>query len=361
MAQNLSNRKSSVERKDRELLRAEGELQKFHQDFPDEASCRREAYKRSTGSCEIVCRKCGSKKTRVIDERSFLCLACHKKCWYTADTPFFKFKKVKPWLFAQWLLKKAIKLNGSQLASLLKISKSTGACIMRKVATLTDETLDETVAVQLPAVPCADNFIQLSEYKLVQEHLRVERRKVNLLKVPEILPEQEREQEQEQDIPIDFAQPSAKRLELEMLQSEKESRLLAALTDAPQGFDTLQDKVGFDVSSMLSLLTMLELNGLATRLAGDRYIKTIQPLEKPLEQPQKKSQTKRSRTMKTIESRNPNTPCVPIIVSIMDCVKSAVHDISKLIVNRIFQITGAAPCPNCIKLRACQENVDLLS
>ncbi|MDR3616712.1 MAG: hypothetical protein P4L53_24335 [Candidatus Obscuribacterales bacterium] len=323
MAQNQVERESGVERREREMLIARWEWHKFNQVFPDEDSCIKELYKRSHGDSKIVCRKCGSIKIRKIDERSFFCLTCYKKCWFTAGTPFVNFKKVKPWLFAQWLHKKGLRVSGSQLANLVMISKSSGAYIIRKIALLTERMTGDNDAAKLPMLPLSDNLIQFSEYKPIQEHLKVERRKVH----------QQKEPTQDQNQPVASVQSLVQTKQL-TLNSEKESKLYAALTETPQGFDSLCAKLDFDVQSMSSTLTILELNGLATRLAGDRYTKTERPREKP--------RTTGSGSKKSIDSRKQKSLRAPTLVSLINSIKSALQDISKIIIHEIIQIAGTA-------------------
>jgi hypothetical protein len=322
MAKNRVIRESSVAESERELLLAEMELRKFNRLRPDEASCIKDLYQRLTGSFEAVCRNCGGKRTKEIDERSFLCLTCHKRIWYTADTPFFKFKKIRPWLFAQWLLKKGIKLNGSQLAGLVKISKSTGNCIMRKVETLTAGITEESNGEKLSATAVPDAFMQLREHKRLQVHLKVERRKVIQTKEP--VPEQVQR--------IDLVQSSAELTPAKM--QRQASRLLATLTDIPQDFDTLVSKLGCDVPWMSATLTLLELDGLVTRLAGDCYVKAKKTEEMPRMKRNCVRQKKSSVPQKTLR--------VQIVVSIIDSIKLAWSDVSKIIVNQFRQLTGAA-------------------
>jgi hypothetical protein len=318
MAKNRVIRESGVAERDRELLLAEMELRDFNCLHPDEASCIKDLYKRFTGSFEAVCRKCGGKRTKEIDERSFLCLTCHKRCWFTADTPYFKFKKIKPWLFAQRLLKKGIKLNGSQLAGLVKISKSTGNCIMRKVETLTAGITEESKGEIFFATPVPDTLIQLREHKRLQDHLKAERRKVI----------QTKEQEQR----IDLVQSSAETTPAKM--QPQASRLLAALTEMPQNFDTLVNKLGCDVPWLSATLMLLELDGLVTRLAGDCYVNAKKTEEMPRMKRNHDRQKKSSGPHKTLR--------VQIVVSIIDSIKLAWSDISKIIVNQFRQLTSAA-------------------
>lgn len=328
MAKNKVNRESSVAEKDRELRMAEMELHKFNGLRPDEGSCIREVYRRLTGSFETVCHKCGGKKTKEIDERSFLCLTCHKRCWFTADTPLFKFKKVRPWLFAQCLLEKGIKLNGSQLAGLMKISKSTGYCIMKKVETLSAGMTQESNGKKLLAKPIPDIQIQLREHKRLQNHLAVARREV--IQTNESVPDREQDRYPEQN--CDLVQSSAVTTTAKM--QADEARLFAELTDIPQDFDALVHKLGCDVPWMSANLTLLELDGLVTRLAGDCYVKAKKTEEMP--------RIKRNCVGKKTSSVPQKTLRVQIVVSIIDSIKLAWSDISKIIVNQFRQLTGAA-------------------
>jgi hypothetical protein len=329
MAKNRVNRESSVAEKDRELLMAEMELHKFNGLRPDEASCIRDVYRRLIGSFETVCHKCGGKKTKEIDERSFLCLTCHKRCWFTADTPLFKFKKVRPWLFAQCLLEKGIKLNGSQLAGLMKISKSTGYCIMKKVETLSAGITEESNGKKLLAKPIPDIQIQLREHKRLQDHRKVEGR--GGIQTNE--PVQEREQDQDPEQNNDLVQSSAVTTTAKM--QAEEAKLFAALTDIPQNFDTLLNKLDCDVSWMSATLVFLELKGLVTRLDGDCYVRARKAEELP--------RVKRTRTRTRKEEASVCQKMrVPIVVSIIDSIKLAWFDISNIIVEQFRRLTGAA-------------------
>ena len=59
--------------------------------------------------------------------------------------------------------------------------------------------------------------------------------------------------------------------------SETASRLYAALSNLPIGFDQLIGSLAVSVSELSSAITILELKGLLTSLAGDRYVRAAQP------------------------------------------------------------------------------------
>jgi hypothetical protein len=164
--------------------------------------------------------------------------------------------------------------------------------------------IGETNTKKIPSITASTNLIQHSEYK----------------------PEQNKDQHNDQPMDLDQSFPGTEPLNL---QSEKETKLYSALTETPQDFDTLLAKLGFDVHSMASILTILELNGLVTRLAGDRYIKN----EKP--------RTSRHRTKKTIASASKKNRRVPTLGSMLDSLKSKLHVISSKILRKIFQISDA--------------------
>jgi hypothetical protein len=320
---------SKVESKERELLMAEQEWRRFNLQYPDEEACVKEVHKRHTGGAKIVCHKCGSEITSGVNERCFRCLTCHKRSWYTAGTPFVSFKKLKPWLFAQLLRQKGINVTGSQLADLLMISKTNGALIKRKVALLTDKRTAESGDANLPPALNSDNLIQFKEPRLNQNHLKDERRNSD-----EQLEANQR-QEQNEHTAVDAA-VKTKQTSVSSPQSQKEmeNRLYSILTNEPQDFESMFAKLDFSVSSLNATLVMLELNGLATRLPGERYIRT----EKAKEKTKNRSKIKG----KNLESNKPDFIRIPTFMSLVSSLKTIWKGISKVVLKEIRQLTGGA-------------------
>jgi len=192
--------------------------------------------------------------------------------------------------------------------------------------------MGDTNTIKIPSVAFIDNFIKRSNHKPAKKHPKAEQKAVEETEVEETKVERKAKQQEEQEQSIDLVQLTPKTDTLELL-SEKEARLYAALSTTPQDFDSLLAKVAFDVPSMSSTLTMLEIKELVTRVAGDLYVKAENP------------KISRSRTNKTIKSANPKTSRGPTIGSMIDSIKSTLQNISKKILTGIFQITGA--CTTC--------------
>ncbi len=172
--------------------------------------------------------------TSQVNERCYRCLTCHKRSWYTAGTPFVRFKKLKPWLFAQWLRQKGISVTGRQLADLLMISKASGAQITRKVAFLTDKRTAESSAVQLPTALNSNNLIQFSESRLNPNHLKDERNSNE-----QIVSNQKQNEHARIELAIETEQARLKSENAKEKEKERENRLLSALNNEPQDFDSL--------------------------------------------------------------------------------------------------------------------------
>lgn len=227
--------------------------QRFNTEFPTEEDCLEELYTRAAEEGLLKCRSCGSEHLdRTHGSRTARCRRCAKETWLTAGTFFHRIRQARPWLAAIWLMEHGVSLNSARFQRLVQIAYSSALAIFRKVSMVLDGQMGDGA----PSLPS-------SLFSL----LMCKRSRQTPSKAHPIAEQEEIERNH-------CAPAAASELSEEAELSEQEQTVCAALSSEPVHVDDLCRRLDVDVSKLAASLIMLELAGAATRMPGDRYVRS---------------------------------------------------------------------------------------
>ncbi len=302
--------------------------QQFNSQFRAEQDCVDELYRRFHEIGAIRCKHCGSHDVQhKPGARVIKCSLCKKTTWFLAGTFFNRIRLVRPWLTAIWLMERGARFNSSQLEKLITFTYSSTLNIFKKVTTVI-ESLMEAESLVVPSALFAPAVCKRSRETPAREHP---------------LAEQEELEKQRPDNAA-VSQPSCKggqRLVLppveasdsgsshdkrsdmkpctlsdektptsESTLAELERKVYEILSNQPAHFDSICQQTKMSAAEMSAALMLLELNGLAKRMPGDRYLRFI---------PRQSSGSSKSVDKSTMK----------IVSTIVDYVRVTFHGVSR--------------------------------
>lgn len=190
-------------------------------------------------------------------QRMYRCEMCRKEIWLTGGTFFDHVRKFRPYLATFYLLERGIVLSACDLSKVLSVSTCTADRIYKKVAKLVTEKMQASAAdvpsADLQGVVCRRTRETPSRQHPLAEEVAVQK----LLALQE---------------PADFDQES-KYPEL----SDTEKSVLELLSDTPIRFTDICEEMKLECANASAAIISLELRQLATRLNGDKYVRSDPP------------------------------------------------------------------------------------
>lgn len=247
----------------------------FNMRFPTEEDCLEELCRRLFSKKERRCKNCGSSiSTQNTISRAVSCMSCNSKCWTTAGTFFEGVRLVRPWLAAIWFLERGLIINSYRFHKMVGIAYSTALNIFRRITIALEERLGEDV-LELPAKSFSELVCRRSRETPARSHPRHEQvewtGKMNS-------PNEEIAEFLHGDA-VDIKAKSVEMVDVsyrppvELIGNE--GMVLGALSEVPLHFDLLSERSKLSTGELSSCLTMLELDGLVVRLAGDFYVRQV--------------------------------------------------------------------------------------
>ncbi|MBY0360089.1 MAG: hypothetical protein K2W82_18955 [Candidatus Obscuribacterales bacterium] len=246
-------------------------IRQFDKKFPHERDCVEELYRRIQKEQHLKCFNCRNKIKKEYGKRMTKCEHCHKEIWFTAGTFFNRIKLARPWLIAFWLIERGLLLSSSGFHRLIGIAQSTALNIFKKIMTVVQQTMSED---SLP--------VSSSEFSPIYCKRSYETQARNHPRTEEETKEEEEEEDGDNDENGDEDNRDRKNKNIISLNtdnidatqqlSEFERKVYALLSTESVPFEKLVFITKASVGTVSAAITMLELNGLVTRMAGDRYI-----------------------------------------------------------------------------------------
>lgn len=225
----------------------------FNNQFPTEEDCLEEVYKRANDGGMLKCHHCGNKDIeRDYGQRTFTCLSCKKTSWFTAGTFFHHMKLARAWLGAIWLMDHGQTISSLRFQKLAGIAYSSALNIFKKLTMVIESEMGED------AIAVSSSFFS----PLVGKRSRETPARAHPLAEQEEIEAQVLDNSKEGQESADVG---------ELAPGEKE--VYDVLSGEPVHFDVLCQRTGKAASNLSSSLMMLELAGLAKRIAGDRYVR----------------------------------------------------------------------------------------
>ncbi|MBY0359364.1 MAG: hypothetical protein K2W82_15285 [Candidatus Obscuribacterales bacterium] len=200
------------------------------------------------------------------------CKRCKKRIWLTGGTFFNHIRAAKPWLLAIWLIEQRIIISSSRFHRLAGVAQSSAHNIFKKITTVSQSHMQENT-VEVSSALFSLIFCKRSRETQARKHPLSEQEEMEKQSDSEIL------LETVSDCYTLEPQPETTTT-TDMNFEGLEKEIYDQLSTEPIHVDTLSHKTGMPANKISVALTMLELAGVAIRLAGDRYIKRIAELGK---------------------------------------------------------------------------------
>ncbi|MBY0357560.1 MAG: hypothetical protein K2W82_06115 [Candidatus Obscuribacterales bacterium] len=241
-------------------------LRQFNAKFPTEKDCLEELYRRAKVENVFCCRYCKNKKIeKKYGDRVGKCPRCYQRTWFTGGTFFNRIRTARPWLLAIWLMERGVVISSSRFHKFAGIAQSSALNIFKKIMMVVQNHMQE-VGETLPSSFFELVFFKRSRETKAREHPLSEQEEMEKqLAVPAV----SGDANCEKDIYNSLEAKEKESLGIEFDRCEKE--VYDILSADPIHIDTLCQKAKLPVNKISAALTMLELRGVAVRLAGDRY------------------------------------------------------------------------------------------
>lgn len=260
----------------------------FSSRFDTHDSCVNAVYEAACALGLVLCRYCGGCElagnhgTRILR-----CLNCNRDTWFTAGTFFNRMRRPRAWLAAIWFMEHGIAISSSRLSKLAQISQSSALVILKKLAIVLEDHMDDGCSAVHSSL-FADVICRRSRQTPASMHPRAEIDILNSDLDSNIAESSESNfGETNNDgslyqsaysghVSSDYSQEANSSDNAyegpEVGGLEKE--LYKLLSDEPISTEQLFNRVGVSISAVLASLVVLELEGFAVRLPGDRYVRS---------------------------------------------------------------------------------------
>lgn len=226
-------------------------FEEFIQEFPDEESCMESLLKKLSWR---RCRSCNSAElSRLAGSRSVVCTECGVAFSLTAGTFFHGIANARPWWAAIWLLGRGADLNPHQLHLMVGVAYSTASILMKKIWFAIHQVMMESPGIQQEN---SASFMEIFRRRSLESPSRQ-------------APRGEEEAAQAAD-----PNPNSSPCDVAFNLDEPQRRLLRLLSDVAQGSERLSDQAGLSIGDTAANLTILELEGLASRISADGFART---------------------------------------------------------------------------------------
>lgn len=247
-------------------------MEEFLKDYPTEQDWVDALCKFDNPNRHYSCKRCSAHGLERIDARTLQCPNCKTKLRLTAGTFFEGIREPKNWLFTIWLYERRIKINAFRFANFLHASYSATWKMFQKIAMVVDDLIRR---------PDVDGFELVSSRWFPEV---VFRRSTETPAGSHPIAEQDAIdlqliEETSATAAVSLMQTEAVELQSnENVQfggnsqlSDTEKLVLESLTEKPEWFDVLYDRLGMEPSQLASTLTILQLSGIVIRLPGERF------------------------------------------------------------------------------------------
>ena len=227
--------------------------EKFEKLFPTEETCIDSIFAAYAADKLIVCHWCNSTHTEKLDLRTFKCLSCKKKSFFTKGSFFQHVRRIKAMVGAMWLLENGVRFSACHFAELAGIAKSTATCMVKKIAMLILRTMDDARET-INSIEFMEIFIRRSFCTPALEHPRMEQ---------EIAEQQYLANSPEKQL--------AAHEKLIANLSSVEKSIYDLLDFTPTHCETIQDRLNIATATSAYALIRLELSGLITSPGACMY------------------------------------------------------------------------------------------
>lgn len=269
------------------------EMEQFNAEFPTDADCVDALC--ATSSSNRTCRKgCPNSNWIRVNDRTVQCSECNEKMHLTSGTFFENIRLVREWLFAVWLIDHRIEVNPSRFSKVTGVAYSTAWTMFLKLAMVLTNSVSETQAGDevpssrwMKVVTRRSRETEARQSPASEEH-NVESREGTGPHAPR-LPASEEIWLAETEATRDegTAQREATTRDAGTMEDEAaarevgvsgahldevEHRVFQHLSEQPIFIELLREQTGLEFGELMSSLVMLELNGLALRLPGERFV-----------------------------------------------------------------------------------------
>ncbi|CAN5326185.1 hypothetical protein BH11CYA1_BH11CYA1_21290 [soil metagenome] len=212
--------------------------------------------------------KCGSTSVKREEwRRTFSCIDCRAKVWFTAGTLFYRVKHFKAWLGTIFLMENGAAVASSRLSQLADIAQATAHNIQKKIR-LVVESCIELEAPSLTSALFISILTKRSKSSLPCLHPDMELRTMNAetdskngfskSRFEDGNAGRERESSSTEFFDLD----------------ENEKMVFDLISYTPISFNSLCELSALSVGILSSVLTMLELKGRIESQAGDFYVRS---------------------------------------------------------------------------------------
>lgn len=226
--------------------------------------------------CGLVrCEHCGHTEVRRRHGKTFIvCMKCHKRTWFLADTLFGYMKSPRIWHAGIWLLQQGITVNSKELEWFTGCANSSAQNAFKKIMMVVLDTLNEG-AVQVSSSLFGPLFRRRSRETPARAHPSAEQTDLHQRD-----PEDNRAQSsasghfwQAESEDIGNSNRSSGHKQANPIDNLCEEHLLFlnALSNAPLHFNDLCVRLNSDAGIVSAIMTLLEIQGLIDRLPGDYY------------------------------------------------------------------------------------------
>jgi len=211
-------------------------LQNFLSKFPDEESC--------LSLFPAVCKACGRKQRKAAQrERVFECYKCKTKTYRTAGTYFHGLRRLHPTFARIWIHEDRAVLSINKFTELFDLAYATGWKIEARLQAVLEKEMDKHDDV----------------FELITTVFNPVIRKRSIVSVAEEHPDYEENDDEQPELE-----------EQENLDEDQQS-VCAFLKVQPEEFDNLFQASGMPIGKFAAALASLELEGIATRHAGNKF------------------------------------------------------------------------------------------
>jgi hypothetical protein len=240
-------------------------IAKLMKKFPSEDDWVNELHKKMQMIGMVLCHHCGN--TEVKHERGkrvVRCIACGKLSWFTAGTLFHKTKCVRPLMLAIFLMENGFSSNAFKFHRLVGIAYASAWAIFKKVTSVIQEHIVHQ-REEIPSSFFAVLFCKRSRVTPARQHPRAE---------------QDEFESHFKDADQGSWQSTDAYQTIDL--SDEERSVYFHLCAKPISFDNLSCLTDMAAGELSSALMMLELAGMVEKLQGDRYVRCLSPVRRPL-------------------------------------------------------------------------------
>ena len=221
---------------------------------------------------EVQCNDCGSQDIeRGYGTRVGRCRPCNRTIRFTAGTFFNRIRLARPYVAAIWLMEKGARFSALQLAKLVDTACSTAWKILKKLAIVIQSHMEkESLATSVSSACFAQAICKRSLETPANEHPFAEQAKIEKQLHPHAI-ENLSDSTTTTSIGVGSTDSTTSAIEL----GSQEKEIFEILSTEPLHFNDLCKQTKIPVGMVSSILTMLELDGLAESKPGDRFVRAM--------------------------------------------------------------------------------------